>query len=127
MYPNLLQIMKRYDNVLPTQISNQKFNVYLKEIGLLAGIDETITVTKMKASGKEEKIYKKYERITTHCARRSFATNLFLQGFPSLNIMKITGHKTERAFLRYIKVNEEQAAELLKAHWLKKNSYLKVA
>ena len=127
LHPNVLQIMKRYDNVLPMQISNQKFNVYLKEIGLLAGIDETITVTKMKASGKEEKTYKKYERITSHCARRSFATNLFLQGFPSLNIMKITGHKTERAFLKYIKVTEEQAAVLLKEHWVKSNSYLKVA
>ena len=31
--------------------------------------------------------------------------------------MKITGHKTEKAFMKYIKVKEEEAAFMLKKHW----------
>jgi integrase len=43
--------------------------------------------------------------LSTHTARRSFATNLFLSGFPAISIMKITGHTTEKSFMKYIKDN----------------------
>jgi len=33
--------------------------------------------------------------------------------------MANTGHKTEKAFYGYIKVNEEEHAEMLKDHWEK--------
>ncbi len=35
-----------------------------------------------------------------HTARRSFATNMYNMNVLSLTIMAITGHKTERNFLR---------------------------
>lgn len=31
--------------------------------------------------------------------------------------MAMTGHKTEKAFLSYIKVSEEEHAEMLMEHW----------
>jgi hypothetical protein len=31
--------------------------------------------------------------------------------------MAITGHKTEKAFLRYIKLTPNEHAKLLKTHW----------
>jgi integrase len=52
----------------------------------------------------------------SHTARRSFATNLYLQGYPAIEIMKITGHKTESSFLKYIKVNKAAAAKRLSTH-----------
>ncbi|BDW92732.1 hypothetical protein MACH07_15640 [Flagellimonas marinaquae] len=58
----------------------------------------------------------KYELVTTHTARRSFATNLYLADVPSISIMKITGHKTERSFLHYIKISQEQNADKLLNH-----------
>jgi integrase len=61
----------------------------------------------------------KYDLITTHTARRSFATNLFLSGFPAISIMKITGHKTEKSFMKYIKISQEENANLLQLHWNK--------
>ena len=107
----------KYPNSLPPAISNQKMNNYLKDIGKLAGLNEKIIVTKTKGSNRIETTFNKYELLTTHCARRSFATNLFKQGFSGINIMKITGHKTEKAFMRYIKVNEQEAASMLQQHW----------
>jgi integrase len=63
------------------------------------------------------KAFQKWELVTTHCARRSFATNLYKSDFPSISIMAITGHKTEEAFLKYIKVTPEEHAKKLREHW----------
>lgn len=40
--------------------------------------------------------------------------------------MQITGHKTESAFMKYIKVTNEQHAELLRLHWIDKGEHLRV-
>ena len=57
-----------------------------------------------------------YSLISSHTARRSFATNYYLQGFPTLDLMKITGHKTEKSFLKYIRVSKLDTAMRLSAH-----------
>ena len=62
--------------------------------------------------------------VSSHTARRSFATNYYLQGFPTIDLMKITGHKTERSFLKYIRVSKLDTAkrlnEHIKANWSRK-------
>ena len=63
--------------------------------------------------------YEKWQLVSSHTGRRSFATNLYKSGFPSISIMNITGHKTEAAFLKYIKVTPEEHARLLAEHWKK--------
>lgn len=70
-----------------------------------------------------------FECVTSHTARRSFATNLYLDGFPTIEIMKITGHKTEKSFMKYIKVSKLDAAKRLSAHMKKRWSekMLKIA
>jgi hypothetical protein len=63
----------------------------------------------------------KWELVTTYAARRSFATNEYLAGTPTVTIIAITGHKTEKAFLRYIKLTPNEHAKLLKQHWQQRN------
>ena len=48
--------------------------------------------------------------VSTHTARRSFCTNAYLSGMDSLDIMAISGHTSEKNFLKYIKVTPEQRA-----------------
>lgn len=110
------EIFQKYDNALPRAISNQKFNEYLKKLGDQAEIKENVTLKKTKAGLSFDKHYKKYELITAHTARRSFSTNMFIAGVPTISIMKITGHRTERAFMKYIKISQEQNANLLAKH-----------
>jgi len=110
------EILQKYDNALPRAISNQKFNEYLKKMGEIAEIKENVILKKSKGGLSFDSQFKKYELITVHTARRSFATNMYLAGVQSISIMKITGHKTERAFMKYIKVTQEQNAELLAKH-----------
>jgi len=123
LHPIVPMIMEKYNWEMPGILSFQKLNDYLKEIGELAGIKETFEKNITKGGVRKSFPKPKYKYISSHVARRSFATNLYKSGFPSISIMKITGHKTEKAFLKYIKVTPKEHAKLLADHW--KNLLLK--
>ena len=110
------EILKKYGGTLPEPISNQKMNDYLKELGNLAEIEKDIIITQTKGCKRQSETFKKWELITTLTARRSFATNAYLLNVPSISIMKITGHRTERSFLKYIKISQEDNANKLINH-----------
>lgn len=114
--PVVKNILHKYGYNLSNNITNQKMNFYLKEIGKQAGICEKVVITRTEAGRRCQRTFEKYELISAHCGRRSFATNAFIDGVPSISIMKITGHTSEKAFLGYIRISQEQNAELLKAH-----------
>ena len=116
VHPYVKEIFIKYGNSLPKSISNQKMNEYLKEIGKKADIVENIIIGSIQGGRKTNNSYLKYQLITTHTARRSFATNAYLADIPSMDIMKITGHRSERSFIKYIKVTQEQNANRLINH-----------
>jgi len=120
VHDEVRQIMIKYNGKLPNAISNQKTNEYLKELcGLdkVTSLKQLVTVKGTKGGKLETHIVPKSQLVTTHTARRSFATNEYLAGTPSLTIMAITGHKTEKAFLKYIKVTPDQHAKILQEIW----------
>jgi len=116
IHPITKQIFEKYDYQLPREISNQKFNEYLKDVAKIAGIKEPITTESTKGGFKVSETTEKYNLVTSHTARRSFATNAFLMDMPSISIMKITGHKTESAFMRYIKMSAKDNAIKMQSH-----------
>lgn len=124
LHPVVTAIINKYGDNLPEPISNQKMNDYLKEVAEAAKINEMVYKQITKGGVRLTKPYKKFKLVTTHCARRSFATNLYHQGMPTLSIMAVTGHKTEEAFLRYIKITPEEHARKLQTAW--DNRHLKV-
>ncbi len=85
----------------PKSLSQQKLNEHIKVLGEMAKINNTIIFTRTKGSRRVEYTKKKYEMITTHTARRSFASNLLCRGIPKQFIMAVTGHKTESSFNKY--------------------------
>ena len=104
---------------MPKAITNALFNKYIKEVCREVGFFDKIEGELMNTNTrrKERGIYEKWQLISSHTCRRSFATNLYLMNFPTLSIMKITGHTTEASFLKYIKVTPKEHAEKLLAHW----------
>ena len=110
------EIIKKYNGSLPPAISNQPMNRYLKEIADLAEINETIITTITRGGKKERETTKKSDLVTTHTARRSFATNAYLMNVPTISIMKITGHRTEKSFMKYIRISQEENANKLSNH-----------
>lgn len=116
------RILAKYDGCLPHSISNQKTNEYLKELGqMVSSLAQTSSKVYTKGGMKVIENYRKWQLLCSHTARRSFATNEYLAGTPTLTIMAITGHKTEKAFLRYIKLTPDEHAKLLKLHWQKRD------
>jgi len=130
LHDQVKAILDKRNGLFPRKISDQRFNEYIKIIAEEAGLTQyiegaKITEVKIIKSGKEEKIhrkqfkkYPKYELVTSHICRRSFATNLYGK-IDTLTIMKITGHQTEKQFLDYIKITPKEYAEKLKEYWLK--------
>jgi len=127
LHPVFKSIWEKYGGVLPVSISNQKFNDYIKEVCQLAEINEPTSKSITKGGKRLIMKFQKWEMVTSHTARRSFATNLYKSGFPSISIMAITGHKTETSFMKYIKVTPDEHAKLLAEHWAKEGNHLRIA
>jgi integrase len=82
----------------------------------VAKIDELVKTTRTTGGQKTTTIEPKWKLVTSHCARRSFATNAYLAGIPTLAIMAITGHQTEKVFLKYVRVSKEEHAKKSNQH-----------
>lgn len=113
----LRRIFNKYDNKPPQDTRRSSFNHLVKKIGKLAKIDNEVVVVRKNGNQRVEQKFLKYQLMSSHVGRRSFCTNQFNRGVPTLLIRKISGHKTEASFLRYIKVNQEAAAKKMLELW----------
>lgn len=138
MHRQVKAILKKRNGEFPRKIEDQKFNEYVKEVCKAVGMTEMIEGAKMvnkkddkdffpdskiitkNKSRKEFGVFPKYELISSHICRRSFASNLYGQT-DNMSIMAITGHSTESQFLKYIKITPKEHAIKLKTLWEKEN------
>ncbi|MDA7803448.1 site-specific integrase [Crocinitomix sp.] len=110
LHPIVKAILQKRNGIPPQRLPEQAINVLIKEIAESAGIDsiEYITLTK---AGKKQIIRKyKFELVKSHSARRSFCSNAYLAEMSPIDIMSISGHKTEKEFLNYLKLTDEDIA-----------------
>ncbi|WP_354299472.1 tyrosine-type recombinase/integrase [Pedobacter sp. UYP1] len=98
-------------------ISNQKFNSYLKDLGKLAEINEIIPITRFAGNTEKTRVYKKYELVSVHTARKTFVTLSLERGMKAEEIMPITGHVSYPSFKRYVNVTKERAKTALLEAW----------
>lgn len=117
--PALEAVLRKYSYHSPDKISNQKFNEYIKEVCQLAGITQKVLVKRTVGGKRTETETPKYELVSSHTARRSFATNFYQKGYPAIEIMKITGHATERQFMEYINIDKRANARSMAAKMAK--------
>jgi integrase len=111
-------IMEKYDGQLPKAFSSQTTNRYLKVIAQqVEGMDKLETLVQKK--GLKEVIEKvpRHSLVSTHTARRTFATLEYKAGTDQRTIMGITGHKSEKDFLKYLKVTSDEHAKRLQELW----------
>ncbi len=124
--PAARAVLDKYDSEPPAGMNNVVFNREIKRVCRLAGLTERVVLTRMESvtSGggvRVEQVAREYDKcecVSVHTARRSFATNMYKRGMPTLMIMAITGHRTEEAFLKYIKVSRDENAERMMALFL---------
>lgn len=95
-------------------VSNQRMNIWLKEVCYLAGIDEPIRLVYYKGAERIEETHSKYELIGTHTGRRTFICNALTMGIPAATVMEWTGHSDYKAMKPYIKIADEEKAKAMK-------------
>lgn len=113
--PVLPKVREIYENGMPYTISMQKLNKHFKEIGKLAGLNEPVMgrIIEAETKGKKrgvKKLRPKYQYISTHIGRRTFASNHYGK-IPTPIIMKVTGHSKESTFLGYINQTDDSHIE----------------
>lgn len=111
----LKEVLAKYDNKLPPSCSLQHFNRTIKKICAL----EEIGLDRVHEIDKDGNEIMWSSKVSSHTGRRSYATNMFKLGVPTILIMSATGHKKEEMFLRYIKATNEEKSRML-ADWMEK-------
>lgn len=112
LHPMVKDVLEKYDYNLPS-ISNQKFNQYIKEAAKIAGLSREVIIRETKGSLTTDKVYRVYNKISSHTGRRSGATNMYKAGIPEHTIMKITGHKTMQAFEAYLCLDDNDHLKIM--------------
>lgn len=90
----------------PAPYTNQELNRELKGAARKAGLTRAVTL-----EGAEARPL--HEVLTSHTARRTFATELHRQGATLSQIMAATGHKTEASLRRYLRMGRDEVARTL--------------
>ena len=67
-------------------------------------------------NSKGEVMMPRYNCVTTHTARRSGITNMYLtHKYTILQMMHVSGHKTQKTFMDYIKLSSDEIADEIDA------------
>jgi hypothetical protein len=118
----VIAILERNGGDFPKTISDVRYNKYVKDVCRIAKINDTVKGGKVCNIGTEKnpiwrkviKNYKKYELVSSHIGRRSFATNNFNK-IPTSILKTLTAHKTEKMLLTYVnKSGSDLQDEILK-------------
>ena len=110
---NALPILEKYNYLLP-EISNQKLNEYLKELGEIAGLNSNEKIIRF--SGVKELIIKnpKFKFMSSHMGRRTFVTIMLEKGVPITMVQKLTQHSDLRTLLKYESHSQNTLIQSLK-------------
>lgn len=112
----VLSILEKYNGNFPPLYSTSKalneqtFNALVKRVGSKCGINEIIESYKKVDNRLKLIKEEKYNFITGHSGRRSFATNYF-GIIPTALIIAITAHSSEQNLKFYIKAKPENLAK----------------
>ena len=113
LFAPALAILAKYDNAPPV-VNNQVMNRRIKHIARQAGVSGVFQKSSQTGDFSAVLNVERWRMVTTHTARRSFATNEYLravrEGRDWRQVMDITGHSTEAQFFEYVKVRSDVRA-----------------
>lgn len=112
--PRVRAVLERNGGAAP-KMTEQELGRHLKEICKVLGgtFLEAQDVRRTEGGRVVIKRKKKWERVSSHTARRTGATLLHLAGVPDFQLMKLTGHRTLSNFQKYLRISKEDNARML--------------
>lgn len=127
---NLITICEKYGYNIPKaneQTLNRYIKIILKDLSkqlpsLKEKVPTKLTMKQKETLKKEKKepetdlngnvIVPRYRCVTSHTARRTGITNMYLSHkYTVLQMMHVSGHKTQKTFMDYIKLSSEEIAD----------------
>ena len=112
----ILHNYRDHSKPLP-MISGQKLNDYIKELCMKAGISSPVEVVRYRGDKRVSQTFPKYELLSVHSFRKSFASISLAQGIPVSDVMAVGGWSDYSSFKRYVKVSEDQKAAAMAKAW----------
>ena len=94
-------------------MTNQRMNIYLKDLCELCEINKPITNTYYSGNERIDETRPKYELIGTHTGRRTFICNALMLGIPAEIVMKWTGHADYKSMKPYIDIANKAKARAM--------------
>ena len=115
-----LALLTKYDSsherLLPVS-ANQVMNRYLKRIARLAGITTPVEVVETVAGRLLKRAVEKWELVTMHTARHTFAVQSLMRGMPITVLQKVMGHAKITTTMIYAKVVEDFQHHEMRRVW----------
>lgn len=102
-------ILDKYNGVLP-KINEPTFNRHLRLLAETIGWTTIPAFEQAKPDGSPPRRF--CDMVSSHTARRTFATNAYSCGVPIASIMAVTGHSTEEKLRTYLHLQAEDKALL---------------
>lgn len=98
--PTLLRFLKRQRRIIDkgVTVSDDSFNATIRRICAKCGIDEPV---KLYHRG-ETTVKPKWAYVSSHTARRTGVTNLYLRGLDIVTIARLAGHTSTETTMGYI-------------------------
>lgn len=114
LHPITKEILNKYNNSLPKIKTSQYHNRGIKKLCQMAGINQLVTREFIQGGKIVSETTKKYNLVTSHTARRTAITNLYLSGeVDLLTLQKFSGHSNIDNLLLYIKSSDNEHLKIL--------------
>ena len=110
--PRLVFCLERNGGRAPV-LSQQKFNEAIKRACQKIGMTQKLHISKSKGALRLPEAKERWEMVSSHTARRTGCSLIYLSGVPTKRCMMLSGHKTEKVFLNYIRISKEENAKML--------------
>ena len=125
--PVLPMVKEIIDERIPHAVGTSALNKFIKRVCKSGGFTEEIAGYKFDGNANDKRKvlgeYPRYELISSHTGRRSFATNALKDGVPAALICRVTGHSTETMLYSYLKVTPKESAEQFSAFYEKRSGF----
>lgn len=110
--PYTFEYLLKKHNYSAPQIGYTTFLNHIRQLAKMAGITEPVRNIVDKGGERyipeAKKAVPKYKKVSTHTARKSFATVLYRAGVEIDNLRVFTGHATVEMLMAYIGVGQEE-------------------
>ncbi len=100
-------------------ISNFNTNVHIKELCRMAGIDQSVQRVVYKGVNRVEKTVPKWEMMSFHAARHTYATLSLEKGMDLITVSKNLGHRSIETTMVYVRMADQQRHDESRRVWKK--------